>query len=48
MALKEFCDRWGIIHNPSSPHHHEANGYAEAAVKSMKNMLRNMGENLVV
>ncbi|QQP54124.1 Enzymatic polyprotein [Caligus rogercresseyi] len=32
-AFKEFCRRWGILHDPSSPYHHIANGYAEAAVK---------------
>lgn len=32
----QFCDRWNINHDPSSPYHHEANGYAEAAVKAMK------------
>ncbi len=27
-------------HDPSLPYHHEANGYAEAAVKSMKNLVK--------
>ncbi|QQP52720.1 Transposon Tf2-6 polyprotein, partial [Caligus rogercresseyi] len=39
-AFKEFCRRWGILHDPSSPYHHIANGYAEAAVKSMKSLVK--------
>ena len=35
----DFCRKWGICHDPSSPYHHIANGYAEAAVKSMKNLV---------
>ncbi len=38
--FKQFCKSWGIEHDPSSPYHHEANGYAEAAVKSMKNLVK--------
>ena len=38
-AFKEFCASWGICHTISSPHHHEANGAAEAAVKAIKDLL---------
>ena len=38
-AFKEFCASWGICHTISSPHHHEANGAAEAAVKAIKALL---------
>ncbi len=38
--FKEFCESWGIEHDPSSPYHHEGNGYAEVAVKSMNNMVK--------
>ena len=38
-AFKEFCKCWGIQHVFSSPHHHESNGAAEAAVKAMKALL---------
>ena len=31
-----FCNRWGIDHDPSSPYHHQSNGHAEAAVKACK------------
>ena len=33
-AFQEFCASWGISHTIGSPHHHEANGAAEAAVKA--------------
>ncbi len=35
-----FCKEWGILHDPSSPYHHVANGYAEAAVKCMKSLVK--------
>ena len=38
--FKRYCQDWGIKHEPSSPYHHESNGYAEAAVKSMKDIIR--------
>jgi transposase InsO family protein len=38
--FREFCGKWGICHDPSSPYHHIANGYAEAAVKSMKALVK--------
>ena len=38
-AFKQFCDGWGINHMVSSPHHHQANGAAEAAVKAVKTLL---------
>ena len=39
QAFKDFCESWGIHHVRSSPHHHEANGAAEAAVKVVKSLL---------
>ena len=39
QAFKQFCDGWGINHTVSSPHHHQANGAAEAAVKAVKTLL---------
>ncbi len=38
--FSKFCAKWGIYHDPSSPYHHIANGYAEAAVKSMKAIIK--------
>ncbi len=38
--FSDFCKKWGIHHDPSSPYHHIANGYAEAAVKSVKTMVK--------
>jgi hypothetical protein len=35
-----FCRKWAIAHDPSSPYHHIANGHAEAAVKTMKSLLK--------
>ena len=37
--FKRFLDKFGVIHITSSPHHHQANGDAESAVKSMKNLV---------
>ena len=39
QTFKQFCDGWGINHTVSSPHHHQANGAAEAAVKAVKTLL---------
>ncbi len=36
----QFCQEWGISHDPSSPYHHIANGYAEAAVKCMQDLIK--------
>ncbi|XP_059096790.1 uncharacterized protein K02A2.6-like [Tigriopus californicus] len=41
----EFCTTWGIKHDPSSPHHHESNGFAEDMVKSMKRMVQRIAPN---
>ena len=51
--FKTYCEDWGIIHELSSPYHHQSNGYAEAAVKSMKSIViklkrnQSFGENLL-
>ncbi|QQP49427.1 Uncharacterized protein FKW44_010102, partial [Caligus rogercresseyi] len=36
----------GILHDPSSPYHHIANGYAEAAVKSMKSLVKKVSPDV--
>ena len=36
--FSHFREDWGITYLRSSPHHHQANGTAEAAVKSIKNL----------
>ncbi len=43
--FKNYCKKWGIQHDLSSPYHHIANRHAEAAVKSMKGLVKkiNMG-----
>ena len=37
--FQQFCDDWGIIHEPSSPHYKASNGHAEANVKKLKKLL---------
>ena len=37
--FKQFCDSWGINYEQSSPHYPQANGAAEASVKSMKHII---------
>ena len=42
FASGEFSQFWedrGLTHVRSSPHHHQANGAAEAAVKAMKHLI---------
>ena len=35
----EFCERWGVRHQMSSPHYPQSNGHAEASVKAMKSLI---------
>ena len=37
--FKQFCGGWGITHLQSSPHYPKANRAAEAAGKSVKNLI---------
>ena len=37
--FSEWCEQQGIIHELSSPDHHESNGHAESAVKAMKHLI---------
>ena len=37
--FKDFCQRWQVMHQMSSPHYPQANGHAEAAVKCVKNLI---------
>ena len=37
--FSEWCQEQGIIHELSSPDHHESNGHAESAVKAMKHLI---------
>ena len=43
--LRRFLTRWGVEHRMSSPHHHQSNGHAEAAVKKIKNIVRKATEH---
>ncbi|XP_045137205.1 uncharacterized protein LOC123519765 [Portunus trituberculatus] len=37
--FQDFMERWGVHHVMSSPHYPQSNGYAEAAVKSVKHLI---------
>ena len=39
----EWCESMGIVHEKSSPEHHESNGHVESAVKEMKKLLEKIG-----
>ena len=36
----DFCTSWGIMHETSSPHYPQSNGFAEVCVKSVKHALQ--------
>ncbi len=38
--FKTYCKKWGIQHDPPSPYHHITNGHVEAAVKSIKGLVK--------
>jgi len=38
--FQKFLKKWDIVHEHSSPHHHQSNGKAESAVKAAKQLLR--------
>ena len=42
----EFCNNYGIDHDPSSPYNSQSNGQAEAAVKTIKTLLDKTGNNI--
>ena len=44
-TISEFLKTWGVEHIKSSPHFHQSNGLAEAAVKQMKKLLRGSCRN---
>lgn len=39
QEFRSFADRWGVRHIVTSPHYPQANGHAEAAVKSIKHLI---------
>ena len=39
-VTRDFLDRWGVIHRPSTPHYAQSNGHAEAAVKLVKRLIQ--------
>ena len=40
IDFRKFMESWEIQHHTSSPHHHQSNGRAEAAVKLMKGIIK--------
>ncbi|KAF4525953.1 hypothetical protein B566_EDAN000744, partial [Ephemera danica] len=40
QEFQSFCDKYGIIHETSSPRYPQSNGQAEVAVKVVKNILK--------
>lgn len=40
FEFNQFSQKWGFDHYKSDPNHHQANGKAESAVKSVKNMIK--------
>ena len=44
--FKEFCDKYNIVHELTSPHHPQSNGLAEAAVANVKSLLDKTGGKL--
>ncbi|XP_043223095.1 uncharacterized protein K02A2.6-like [Amphibalanus amphitrite] len=38
-TLRRFLDRWGVLHEMSSPHYARSNGHAEATVKTVKKIV---------
>lgn len=43
--FKQFTDTWKITHHTSTPHHQQANGMAERAIQTVKNILKKTIEN---
>jgi hypothetical protein len=43
--FKEFCGQYNVIHVTSSPYNPRSNGLAEAAVKSVKSLLKKVGQD---
>lgn len=48
VSFEEFLHDWGVIHKVSSPHFPQSNGKSEAAVKSMKKLLKACWKNKTV
>ena len=44
--FREWCEKNGIIHEQSTPYHHESNGHAEVAVREMKHLLEKTDTNM--
>ena len=48
QEFKDFADKYGFRHVTSSPHHHQANGEAEIAVKIAKKILSQQDPHLAL
>ena len=45
-TMREYLKEIGVTWIPSSPHHHQSNGFAEAMVKSVKHVLAKTGGDI--
>lgn len=42
---RDFLRRWGVEHQQSTPHYPQSNGHSEAAVKSVKRLVKKASQN---
>lgn len=42
---RDFLRRWGVAHQQSTPHYPQSNGHSEAAVKSVKRLVKKVSQN---
>ena len=42
---REFLRKWGVLHEISTPHFPQSNGHAEAAVKSVKRLIKKLTQH---
>ncbi|CAL8135979.1 unnamed protein product [Orchesella dallaii] len=45
LEFKNWAQKWGILHDPSSPYHPQANGLAESGVKAASSLIAKTSHN---